>query len=137
MSEKTGNDPARRLRKMDAELRCLITAVIRRSTKKRSQIAEEMSSFLGVRVTEGMLNDYTSDSKKGVRFPLAFSAAICEVLDDDAIGLLGVRLHIRKLVEFAERELAGFRSQREREALRDELLEEAAPGGAEGEAHRP
>jgi len=109
---------------MDSELRRLITDIIRRSPKKRLQVAEELSNRLGLRVTEGMLNDYTSESKKAVRFPLAFSAALCEVLDDDAIGILGVRPRTRRLIEFAERELAGFRNQRERETLREELLEE-------------
>lgn len=106
----------------DQELRKLITDAIRRSPLKRAAIADALSAKLGIRVTEHMLNDFTSDNKKGVRFPLLFSAAICEILNDDSIGLFGVRPRIRRLVEFAELELDGHRSQREREALREELL---------------
>jgi hypothetical protein len=72
-----------------------------------------------------MLNDYTATNRKAVRFPLLFSAALCEVLDDDSIGLFGVRPRIRRLVEFAQAELAGAQSRRELEAMRESLLQEA------------
>lgn len=113
----TADSPAR----LDSTLRRAITKAIRSSSKKRPQIAEELTERLGVRVTEGMLNDFTSESKKAVRFPLAFSAALCEILGDDSIGLLAVRPHVRKLVELAEREVAASRDQRKRERLRNEL----------------
>src|SRR4051794_12962971 len=110
MDRNTGTSGAER----DRILRKLIADGIRRSPKKRPQIAEELSAMLGIRITENMLNDFTSGNKKGVRFPLLFSAALCEVLDDDSIGLFGVRTNIRRLVEFAERELHLCRDQRER-----------------------
>jgi len=106
----------------DQELRRLITEAIRRSPLKRSVIAETLSAKLGIRVTEHMLNDFTSEKRKDVRFPLLFSSELCEILNDDSIGLFGVRPRIRRLVEFAQLELDGHRSQREREALREELL---------------
>jgi hypothetical protein len=106
----------------DSKLREAITAAIKRSPLKRSVICERLTQLVGVRVSESMLTDFTSESKRAVRFPLLFSAALCEILDDDEVGLLGVRPRIRILVEFAERELAGFREQREREAMREQLL---------------
>ncbi len=106
---------------VDSALRQLITDVIRRSSKKRLQIAQELTELLGTRVTEGMLNDFSSESKKAVRFPLAFSAALCEILDDDSVGLLGVRPRIRKLVALAEKELAAEKDARDRQRLREEL----------------
>ncbi|MFL6313887.1 MAG: hypothetical protein ACJ71W_17455 [Terriglobales bacterium] len=105
-------------------MRRLIAEAIRRSPLKRAAIAEALTAKLGIRITEHMLNDFTSDNKKGVRFPLLFSSALCEILDDDSIGLFGVRPHIRRLVEFAERELHLCRDQRERECLRETLLSE-------------
>lgn len=122
---------------LDYTLRQLITGAIRRSPKKRPQIAEELTGRLGVRITEGMLNDFTSQSKKAVRFPLAFSAALCEILDDDSIGLLGVRPRTRKLVELAEKELASWREQHEREVLRDELLNGTTPESRKKERQKP
>ena len=116
MEENTG------YRASDKALRNLISAAIRRSPLKRSDIAKALTAKLGIHVTEHMLNDFTSENKKGVRFPLLFSEALCDILDDDSIGLFGVRVRIRRLVEFAERELAGHRDQRERELLREQLL---------------
>lgn len=106
----------------DSALRAAITEAIRRSPLKRSVICERLTELTGVRVSESMLADFTSESKKAARFPLLFSAALCEILDDDSIGLLGVRPRIRLLAAFAERELAGHRDQREREAMREQLL---------------
>jgi hypothetical protein len=122
MQEKTGQPAANK----DLDLRALITDAIRRSPLKRAAIAEALTAKLGIRVTESMLNDFTSDSKKAVRFPLLFSAALCEILDDDSIGLFGLRPRIRSLVEFAERELSGYRDQKEREALRERLMDALA-----------
>jgi len=79
--------------------------------------------MLGIRVTESMLDDYTAESKKAVRFPLLFSSALCEILDDDSIGLFGLRPRIRSLIEFAERELRGYRDQKERQELRERLMD--------------
>jgi hypothetical protein len=122
MPDYLGMEQKRGVVDMDLELRHLITIEIRKSPKKRSQIAKEMSDILGLRVTESMLNDFTSESKKAVRFPLAFSAALCEVLDDDSVGLMAVRPRVRLMVEFALRELAALKDERERQLLRDELL---------------
>jgi hypothetical protein len=116
----------------DNELREAITRAMKRSPLKREAIAEEMTTRLGIRVTLAMLNDYTSQNRKAVRFPLLFSAALCDILDDDSIGLSGVRPRIRSLVEFAERTLAGERGQRELEALRERLLTELVDRAKEG-----
>jgi hypothetical protein len=107
----------------DQRLRQLITEAIRRSPLKRIAIAEALTERLGIRVTEHMLNDFTSDSKKAVRFPLLFSAALCEILDDDSIGLFAVRPRVRSLLEFAERELSGYRDLKERQELRERLMD--------------
>jgi hypothetical protein len=117
---------------MDRDLRAAITDAIKRSPLKRAAIAEALTDRLGIRVTEHMLNDFSSASKKGVRFPLVFSAALCDILDDDSIGLFGVRPRIRLLVEFAERELAGVRGQRELEILREKLLAEGSANHGRG-----
>jgi hypothetical protein len=116
----------------DHQLRKLITDAIRRSPLKRLAIAEALTAKLGIRITEHMLNDFTSDNKKGVRFPLLFSAALCDILDDDSIGLFAVRPRIRILIEFAERTLAGERGQRELEELRERLLDELVDRAKEG-----
>jgi hypothetical protein len=117
----------------DRTLRNLIAAAIKRSPKKRLQIAEELTAFLGIRVTEHMLNDFTSDNKKSVRFPLLFTAALCDILEDDSIALFALRPGIRAKLEFAELQLKGCRTQRELDSLREQLLDEMverAKGGS-------
>ena len=121
----------------DTILRRLVTEAIRHCPKKRAQIAEELTSLLGLRVTEHMLNDFTSTRKKPARFPAVFIAPLCQITGDDSLQRFVMGAHLRKLVEFGERELAGFRSQREREALRDELLEAVSLEPPKKEAAKP
>jgi hypothetical protein len=106
----------------DAALRRLLTEIIRASSKKRAQIAEEMSALLGQHVSEYMLHDFSAPSKRPARFPAAFIEAFCEVLGDDRLQrfLMGERL--RKLVALAERELSACLNEGERQRLRGELL---------------
>jgi hypothetical protein len=97
----------------DWALRRLIAAEIKRSDKKRPQIALEMAALIGVPVTEHMLNDFTSKSKSGARFPAAFVKAFCEVvgssslqrfLDDEAaLALIQVGEHARDCRRLVER----------------------------------
>lgn len=118
------NDQNTRYSESDRHLRGLITDAIRRSPLKRAAIAEELTAKLGFRVTEHMLNDFTSENRKSVRFPLLFSSALCEILNDDSIGLWALRPQIRRLVEFAEKHLAALRDKQELDSLRDQLLDE-------------
>lgn len=69
----------------DWPVRQLIATEIKRSDKKRPQIALEMSALIGTPVTEHMLNDFTSKSKSGARFPAAFVKAFCEVVGSSAL----------------------------------------------------
>lgn len=107
----------------DAALRRTVTEIIRRSTKSRAQIAEELGKRMHQRVTEHILNDFTSERKKAARFPAAFIEAFCEITGDDKLQRLVMGERLRKLVEFAERELAASKEERERQRLRDELCQ--------------
>src|ERR1039458_9770138 len=64
----------------DSPLRKLLADAIKHSKKKRPEIACEMSSRLGVRVTQSMLDDFTSRSHHAARFPAAFVRIFCEVV---------------------------------------------------------
>ncbi len=125
LPEKTGT-PREQLCDPDSELRRLVTEMIRRCPKKRLQIAEELSAKLGHRVTEHMLNDFTSEGKKPARFPAYFIAPLCEIVGSDELQRFVMSDRLRKLLDFAEREVAAQREQRDRDALRDELLGVAA-----------
>ena len=72
----------------DSALRQLLTDAIKRSGKKRLQIAQEMSPLVGVQVSTYMLNDFTSQKKAAARFPAAFVKAFCVVVGSSSIQTL-------------------------------------------------
>ncbi len=109
----------------DAKLRHLVADMIRRCPKKRAQVAEELSTRLGQRITEHMLNDFTSEGKKPARFPACFIAPFCEIVGSDELQRFVMSERLRKLLDFAEREVIARRGERDREALLEELSVEA------------
>lgn len=109
-------------RSMDAVIRSLLADIIRRSPKKRQQIAEEMGLLLGVRITSFMLDCFTSVGKASHRFPAAWIEAFCLVTNDNRLQRLVMGSHFGKLVDYAERDLKAAREERDRKSLREELL---------------
>lgn len=71
----------------DSDLRQLLGEAIKQSGKKRPQIAEEMTALTGARITEHMLNDFTSKSKCAARFPAAFVKAFCHVVGSPSLQI--------------------------------------------------
>jgi hypothetical protein len=86
----------------DAEMRQLITDMIKRCPKKRDQIAAEMSALLRHRITVHMLNAFTSDSRKWSRFPAAWLQAFSEVVSDDRLERYVISKRNRDVLEFGE-----------------------------------
>lgn len=66
----------------DSVVRALLTDAIKKSPKKRQQIAEELTVALGVRITEAMLNAYTSATHDRYRWPLAWTCAFSKITGD-------------------------------------------------------
>ena len=108
---KIGSPP----RDADSALRNLVTQAIRGCPKSREQVADELSIRLGQRVSIHMLNDFSSQAKKSARFPGSFIEPFCAIAGDDRLQRLVMGPRLRRLVEFAEHELA-------RECLGRELL---------------
>lgn len=90
------------VRPADDSLRTLITSVIKRSPKKRPQIAQEMSLHAGRAISKGMIDDWTANSKKRARFPAALIESFCEVTGDDRLIRLLMNHELREKVELAE-----------------------------------
>ena len=96
---------------LDHQIRILITDAIKRSPKKRQQIAEEMTNLLGRSVTAQMLMDYTAESRKQYHFPAAWIPAFCEVTADfrlvdclnEKIGLRVVTQEEEMFIELGRR----------------------------------
>ncbi len=112
----------------DAALRQLLSDAIKRSGKSRPQIAEEMARVLSVRVTEAMLNDFTSPRKSAARFPAAFVRAFCEavgsnrlqrlLLDEQSLQLIEVGEHVvgcRRTLERAQELVEQISAPRKRQ----------------------
>jgi hypothetical protein len=69
----------------DLLIRKAIANTIRHCTQSREQIADAMSLLLGQRVTEKMLNSYSSQSMQANRFPAAWQRAFCKATGSDAL----------------------------------------------------
>lgn len=54
-----------------------LTAVLKSIPSKRWEIAGRMSDYIGVEITESMLNAWTAESKELHRFPLEYLPAFC------------------------------------------------------------
>lgn len=66
---------------IDTSVRALVADAIRRSSKSREQIADDMSYLTGRSVTKTMLDCYTAESKEH-RFPVVFLPAFCKSTGD-------------------------------------------------------
>lgn len=110
----------------DAALRRLLSDILTDGSEKRNEIAEKLSARAGRRISCSMLNAFAAPSNETARFPAALIVHLCEITGDDRLQRFVMGPRLLRLVEFAERELHGCRDQREREALRDSLLEELA-----------
>lgn len=121
MREFSGNE-----RQNDAVLRELVADAISTSTKSRDQIADELTSIVGCRITRRMLDDFCSRSKVGTRFPAAWVAAFCEVTGDESLVLQLLPQQMRQKLDFADRELAIRKMQQEQARWEEARLREAA-----------
>ncbi len=113
----------------DSALRELLSFLIKRSPMSREQIADEMSKSLGQRISRHMLDDWTSECHKGARFPAVLIQAFCDATGNDRLQRWAAGSRLRKLIEFAERQL-------EVEERRTELLKSNPRRGAKGKRPR-
>jgi hypothetical protein len=86
----------------DTDLRKLITEIIRQCPKKREQIAEEMSSLTGQRITVHMLNALTSESNRWSRFPAIWLETFSTVVGTDRLERYVISKRNRDVLEFGE-----------------------------------
>jgi hypothetical protein len=63
-------------------VRGIVTETIRKSTKSREEIAEQMSALCGDHITVRMLNSYTSEAAEQHRWPAQYTRAFCQVLEN-------------------------------------------------------
>ena len=87
----------------DATLRQLLKNLVRRCSKSRAVIADDMMVQVGRKISERMLDDWIGPSKKPARFPAAFIEAFCEAVGNDALQRYVMSERLRDLVDLGER----------------------------------
>lgn len=106
----------------DAKFRQALATAIRNSNKDRDQIAMELSSKVGVRVSRRMLNEYSATSQAPYRFPAIWLAALCEILGDDSLLRTVLSPRLNSLLELGEREFEVHRNSRAKQRAIESLL---------------
>lgn len=86
-------------------IRHLVSAALDRSGMSRAEVAVELTNQVGERVTEAMLNDWSSQSKRRLRFPAAFVPAFCQVTGTDELARFLLTPRLRRLLALAEQKL--------------------------------
>jgi hypothetical protein len=89
----------------DSELRTLLSFLIKKSRRRRARIAEVMEKHAGQHISQRMLDDWTSEYHKSARFPASLLQAFCEAVRGDELQRWAAGPRLRKLIEFAERQL--------------------------------
>ncbi len=110
----------------EPHFRELIGKILKQSTKDRQQVASDLSTLTGERVTPKMLNDWVAPSKAKVRFPASLVKAFCELIGDDRPARAAFPDDLRATLA------AGEEISRSTDSLRQALAElekltEAAP----------
>lgn len=86
----------------DEAVRKLVTHLIRKSSKKRPEIAAAMSLHAGQKISTSMLNDWTAETKKRARFPAAFVEPFCLALGNDELQRHVMGDKLRKALKVGE-----------------------------------
>jgi hypothetical protein len=85
----------------DRGVRDAMSVSIRRSGRSREEIADAMSSILGIVVTVSMLNGYVAPSSARM-MPACFVPAFCNATGDDLLQRELLGFNLKRLVALAE-----------------------------------
>jgi hypothetical protein len=127
-AEPKNPDTAQRL---ESEFRALLRKVLKGSPNMSpAQIADALTIHLGQTISTLHLDNWTCKARGQTRrFPAVFLKPLYEITGDPRllVYLMGPRL--RRLLEFAERELAAAKDERERQRMRARILREENGAG--------
>lgn len=70
---------------ISVKLKNLITAIIKKCSLSRYQIAGRMSELLDAEISKAMIDAWTAESKEGHRFPAEYIPAFCAATGDISI----------------------------------------------------
>ena len=117
----------------DLLVRGTITESIKRSSKSRQQVADEMSKYLGIPVTARMITSFTTQTKELHRWPGAWDRAFCVAVNDMRLLFCRVELAGFQVIDAVESDLLelGRETLRQKRAAEKAALLERRLQGAE------
>jgi hypothetical protein len=88
---------------LDIAIRKTLSRIITSCPRKsRADIAEELSSETGTRITVRMLNQFTSESRRPYRFPAAWVIPFCRITGSDALQRILLGPELAEVLRFGE-----------------------------------
>src|SRR5487761_366765 len=88
---------------LEREVRGLMARVLKGCKKSRKQVADELTALTRLKVSERMLNDWCSPSRRGLRIPLSLVRAFCEVTESDDLAFMAMSDDLRERAELGAR----------------------------------
>ena len=111
----------------NAQIRGLITEILKGIPLKRWEIAGRMSDLVGIQITEHHLNAWSAGSKEGYRFPLEYLPAWCEVTGDYRLAEMiskGCKCYLVKSEEVLLLEIAKLQEEKKRLSDTEKAIQE-------------
>jgi len=116
---------------LDVQISRILSAAMERSGKTRETIAEEMSAYLGHRVSKDMLDGYASPARRDHRITLERFIALIDEIDSQELlafvcsflGMVAVPEKYSEIIELWRRERAIEEHTRARDGLLSSLRE--------------
>jgi len=119
------------VQRLESEFRALLRKVLKSSPNMSpAQIADALTIHLDQKISTFHLDNWTCKARAQTRrFPAVFLKPLYEITGDARLLLYVMGPRLRRLVEFAERELAAAKDEQERQRMRAQLLREENGAG--------
>jgi hypothetical protein len=107
----------------DQDIRRALSAAIRNCPKSREVIAEELSVAIGNPLKTRSLDNYTAESRTDYRFPAAWVAPFCEIVNDNSILWMVLGPRLTRILRLGEQQIEAHKTT-------TDLLAELTPEGS-------
>jgi len=113
--------PARTPDSTEARLREYVSDALKHCSRRitREQVAQELTTITGHKITKRMLDDWATPSKKGLRVPAFLVKPLCEITGHNDLAMAVVPYRVAFLVAMGQ---WVFESRRTLERIHQDLL---------------
>lgn len=113
--------PARTPDSTEARLREYVSDALKHCSRRitREQVAQELTTHTGHRITKRMLDDWATPSKKGLRVPAFLIKPLCEITGNNDLAMSVMPYRLVFLVALGE---WVYQSRRTLERIHQDLL---------------